>query len=85
MMRIFDEMAADYVTWANKLSQQISSYLSKYRQLAEGAGGYGNSVTAIKATLDAFSTYRTDAKPQLKSSLSELQDCLHNLHADQVG
>ena len=84
LVQAFLEVSRDYTDRASKLSRQMSQHLNSLSRLEEGSRGFGESTQKIKATLDAFDSYRKDVKPALKAELGEVKMLLSDLHSDQV-
>ncbi|KAH8097729.1 hypothetical protein JL720_637 [Aureococcus anophagefferens] len=79
-----EERKAEYVESAGMFRDWIDGVADRYRNVAEGAAGFGASSAAVKASLEKFYEYKTNEKVDLQSTVGALTKSLAELHADQA-
>ena len=79
-----EERKAEYVESAGMFRDWIDGVTDRYRDVAEGAAGFGASSAAVKASLEKFYEYKTNEKVDLQSTVGALTKSLAELHADQA-
>ncbi|KAH8058216.1 hypothetical protein JL722_6069 [Aureococcus anophagefferens] len=84
MFRDWIDGVTDRAGQESEIPNFKGSVTDRYRNVAEGAAGFGASSAAVKASLEKFYEYKTNEKVDLQSTVGALTKSLAELHADQA-